>query len=629
MPAPRGSRGGARGARGGSRGGRGGAATAAAAASQPAPESSGGGGGGADGDGNAAATVTLIDSTPESSAANTPIPSRPSTPSLAAPGGSGSSTPATTRGGAGGAGGLSRFRPKNVRRDADERKKLDEQRSRDLAAKIKVEERELAKEERRARRGGRGRGDAMSQRGMMRRGGGGGGGGASGPFSAMPQENMKGGSGTAYGWSSGPSGRSGAGGGRGGGFGAGGRGGSGFNRAELTDEQRYRPRREHEPRVNVEVLSGFAEDDEGQPMFYEPRSNGAHPVGLFRTEHEDEIVKVATTAELEAEEQESDDDGDLFVPGKVPDGLGGSGGGMAGDDDNEVWHAAPTGASGSAAVKPEPGTEGESMDIDLADIPEAQVKAPPSPELTKKVPTAVMVDPSKEKKREKALQDPEVQHQMYDMQTLIQELSYYDPNIGNAGAEGADGEEAETRQDNGQDKEGRLYLFQLPPVLPPLVKPNEDGSISSAPIDLERNTGTSTTPSSAGTGAAKIKSEDSDLNNPDDEAATSEQLFPPEGGYIGKLIVRKSGKVSLDWGGTRLDLGMATETDFLTSSVMLETKDHPDQADMVTGHAAGMGQVMGKFVLTPVWDEEEDWNPSLEGIDMGDGGGQDAENADQ
>lgn len=102
----------------------------------------------------------------------------------AAPG-SGASTPATAAGrggaGAGGAGALSRFRPKNVRRDADERKKLEEQRSRDLAAKIKVEERELAKEERRARRGGRGRGDAMSQRGTMRRGG------ASGPFSAMPQ----------------------------------------------------------------------------------------------------------------------------------------------------------------------------------------------------------------------------------------------------------------------------------------------------------------------------------------------------------------------------------------------------------------------------------------------------------
>ncbi|KAJ1329532.1 DNA-directed RNA polymerase III subunit RPC4 [Microdochium nivale] len=534
--------------------------------------------------------------------------------------------------GAGGAGGLSRFRPKNVRRDADERKKLEEQRSRDLAAKIKVEERELAKEERRARRGGRGRGDAMSQRGTMRRGG------ASGPFSAMPQENMKGGSGTAYGWSSGGGGRGGSSSGKGG-FGGGRSGpGGGVSRGELTDEQRYRPRREHEARVNVEVLSGFAEDDEGKLIYYEPRSNGAHPVGLFRTEHEDEIVKVATTAELEAEEQESDDDGDLFVPGTVPDGLGGSGGGMA-DNDNEIWHAAPTGASGSA-VKPEPGTETESMDIDMADIPDAttaaQIKAPPSPELTKKTPAAVsgatVIDPSKEKKREKALQDPEVQHQMYDMQTLIQELSYYDPNIGtSAGAEGGEGgEEAEASKmasrSNGQDKEGRLYLFQLPPVLPPLVRPDADGSISSAPIDLDQTTAagmpSQQTSSSPLTTGMRIKSEDSDPNNSNDnEPPTSEQLFPPEGGYIGKLVVRKSGKVSLDWGGTRLDLGMATETDFLTSSVMLETKDHPDQADMVTGHAAGMGQIMGKFVLTPVWDEEEDWNPSLEGIDMGDGGG--------
>lgn len=360
-------------------------------------------------------------------------------------------------------------------------------------------------------------------------------------------------------------------------------------------------------------------------------------MGLFRTEHEDEIVKVATTAELEAEEQESDDDdGDLFVPGAVPDGLGA--GGMA--EDNEVWHAAPTGSSLSSAavaVKPEPGSAEEAMDIDMADIPEAiqsKVKAPPSPELTKKKPAAA--DPSKEKKREKALQDPEVQHQMYDMQTLLQELSFHTPSVASAagahnngaeteeGGEGGgagEGDEGEGHEDgaaaaklaaaNGQDKEGRLYLFQLPPVLPPLVKPNADGTISSAPIDLDDpSSGTGTPTTSANANTTKIKTEDGDELSP----AEMEPPFPPEGGYIGKLVVRASGKVSLDWGGTRLDLGMATETDFLTSSIMLETKDHPDQADVVVGHAAGMGQVMGKFVLTPVWDEEEDWNPSLEGI---------------
>lgn len=60
-----------------------------------------------------------------------------------------------------------RFRPKNVRRDEAERKRLEEERNRELAAKFKAEDLEFRQEERRARRG-RGRG-GLSRGGLTRR----------------------------------------------------------------------------------------------------------------------------------------------------------------------------------------------------------------------------------------------------------------------------------------------------------------------------------------------------------------------------------------------------------------------------------------------------------------------------
>lgn len=164
---------GTRGARGGrsSRGGRGGAAAAAAAsASASASTSSAPVDDGpsqsniqprsaADGN-DATPDVISVRSTP--SAQEIPPLRQSTTPSAASRAGG------------------TRFKPKNVRRDAAERQRLEQERNRDLASKIKQEEREQRAEERRARRG-RGRGDAMSQRGFIRRTV-----TASGPFSGVP-----------------------------------------------------------------------------------------------------------------------------------------------------------------------------------------------------------------------------------------------------------------------------------------------------------------------------------------------------------------------------------------------------------------------------------------------------------
>ena len=349
-----------------------------------------------------------------------------------------------------------------------------------------------------------------------------------------------------------------------------------------VDSTRYRPRRAHETRVNIDVLSGFAEDVEDPETHYQTfrsgQRTGSLPMGLFRTEPHEEEVKVATTAEMDI---------DAVAGGP--------------DDDNEVWHAAPKNA---VRVKAEPGTEADdAMDVDLSEIPPAPAAPAPA--------AAALESKEKERRRERALQDPEVQHAVLDVQALLQELRLY----------------KEGDEQSGQLKDGRLYLFQFPPVLPPLAKPPEDGDEHDEGSALDADQPTPTPAPQA-----KVKKEEGDAGAQigDDAQPSSMSSFsstlPPEGGRVGKLSVRRSGRVEMDWGGTRLTLGMGAEAEFLTSAVVLETREHPDNPEALTGTGYGMGQVMGRFVLTPVWDEEGDWEPDLADYDdaahgyIGDGG---------
>ncbi|KAI1377202.1 RNA polymerase III RPC4-domain-containing protein [Hypoxylon crocopeplum] len=461
-----------------------------------------------------------------------------------------SQTPSAVSSRAGG-----RFRPKNIRRDAAERARLEEERNRNLALKIKEEEREQRAEERRARRG-RGRGD-RSQRGVIRRTV-----TASGPFSAIANENVQA-SGSSWPWapSSNP----------------------GF--------PRYQPRRKDEDRVNIDLLNGSTDHAEDgislhQPSRYTQKSATGLPVGLLRMQHEDAELKVKTTAELEAEERQSSDDEELFVS-QAKEMLD-----VAMNEDSEVWHAAP---KSQVKVKAEPSADPESMDVDMADIPEAEANEPQSPQ-AKKRPIAGEdgAEAAQRKRKEKAAKDPEIMQTAYDLEAQLRELSLKTP---------ADGEE-----DDGQDKDDIMYLFQLPPILPPLVKVADDINIEAGAANLTSQENTS------GATTTKVKTEDG-ADKEKEKKYNPFSTLPPEGGLIGKLNVRKSGKVELDWGGTMLSLGMGADTEFLTSAIVIEQNVNLENPEASTGTAYGMGEVTRKFVLVPVWDEEEDWDPSLDDID--------------
>ncbi|KAI0884256.1 RNA polymerase III RPC4-domain-containing protein [Annulohypoxylon maeteangense] len=441
-----------------------------------------------------------------------------------------------------------RFRPKNVRRDATERARLEQERSRDLNMKIKEEEREVRAEERRARRG-RGRGD-MSQRGFARRTI-----TASGPFSAVPQESS--------GW------------------------GPKSDRTGFSSEytlSRYKPRRENEHRINVDALNGYNEYEDGS--IPPGKSRGTMPVGLLRIQHEDEEVKVKTTAELEAEERQSSDDEDLFFPESTEDLQN-----VGTEKDGEVWHAAPK--KGQVKVKTEPGADPDAMD--MSDIPEAaEVKEPPAE--TRRLINEVGATVLKRKRKSKAAKDPEIAQTLYDLRYQFDTLSLH----------AATGEkEGEDQEAHRRHKDDQIMLFQLPPILPPLAPPTND-----ADGETDSNGILNTAPKSHG----KIKTEDG--ANKEESGWNPFGTLPPEGGRIGKLIVRKSGKVEFDWGGTTLSVGVGADPEFTTTAVMVEQNVDLQNPELSTGVACGMGQINNKFVLAPIWDEEEDWDPNLEDIGL-------------
>ena len=90
-------------------------------------------------------------------------------------------------------------------------------------------------------------------------------------------------------------------------------------------------------------------------------------------------------------------------------------------------------------------------------------------------------------------------------------------------------------------------------------------------------------------------------------------------GVVGKLKVHKSGKVTLDWGGTDMEVKLGTEVNFLQDVVLVqpptadthqngeglgnEVEDAGDgiKKEDVKGRAYALGHVRKKMVLIPDW----------------------------
>ncbi|KAH6611075.1 hypothetical protein Trco_001095 [Trichoderma cornu-damae] len=478
-----------------------------------------------------------------------------------------------------GAASAGRFRPKNIRRDESERDALAQQEQQKAS--------ERAADERRARgrsrfRSKRSRGDAMGSRGgafgrpVA---------GASGPFS------------------------SGMGGPGGGWFGGAGGGGGSFARTGKAEgkgpgfgfagEGRFR-----ETRINADKLHTMAHDedldseDEAMLAALHTRSGSFMPMGILRREHKEAPVVVATTAELEAAENATGEEESLWVDGEGPGSLP-----PADQPEEGEWNTSSKRAIG---VKKE--LADDTMDLDVETKPAADER---------KLPAA------KIKAKKQAVQDLEENMIRTDLSLLASELGAITIN--------GDGEGKGEGEDKGEEtanKDGRLYLFQFPPLLPPLrqvaapqprIKVKEEE-------EAQRPSSLHNTPASASSAATPVDltqqgEEDQSSSDEEDEEEERRNGFRSQalsnGGLIGRLNVRKSGKVELDWGGRVLEMSPAAGINFLTTAVIVEESDEKPQNGVTTGESIGMGKIMGRFVLAPIWNEEEEWDVAPEELDIG------------
>ncbi|KAF7512125.1 hypothetical protein GJ744_002287 [Endocarpon pusillum] len=185
-------------------------------------------------------------------------------------------------------------------------------------------------------------------------------------------------------------------------------------------------------------------------------------------------------------------------------------------------------------------------------------------------------------------------------------------------------------------KEGRLYLFQFPPLTPMLINPSQPQK--QAEIKSEPNA-----PASASAPAPtepQVKKEDgadtkTALNTTSATESERPQLLTAcnpsslPAGPAGKLHVHQSGKVTLEWGhgghtneATNLEVKWGTEVDFLQDVVLLTSSSSPSSAAGGGGGGGGgrdggdqsvsggfdggkkawaLSQVRNKFVVVPDW----------------------------
>ncbi|EKD18045.1 DNA-directed RNA polymerase III RPC4 [Drepanopeziza brunnea f. sp. 'multigermtubi' MB_m1] len=589
---------------------------------------------------------------PNSSPATIPTETPAPTPAHSGPGassGAATSQPASdassaskagpsTRGGRGGARGgakaPSKFKPKANRADATKLAELARKEEARLAGIAATKAREEARALRGRGRPARGRGDAM---GRSSRGGGG-----SGLFGALP-ESIKnsstgftrlggGGGGGGSGVSgikteSGPSRSGGYTGGGGGGGGGGGRMG-GFNK-DYVPEPHYPGEDGDAPRVDIAMINLVPEDEDDEIQYIGTKSirkTGLRPVRLDRHEHKARVTIVNTGPVIKIEDDEDgvevDETRSSSRPGPADTRMG--------DPRDEI------------SIKTEPGLAATFRHIS----PDSTSTVEPlSPESKRKVKPELKMDddaamtgvlgekkaqPKKKRAHKQVIQTEEdkaeYERHLEDVAILASELGGLQGNLTDK-SKGTDGQEdvlMEEAAPKPEDKRsGRLYLFQFPPILPELYDPVKGKPIDPKKMhDLSADGNGDVEVSGTGTSAkSKAKARDrADLTGESvaikmeeetisiDKAKMEEEKrskgkrtpYVHEEGWIGKLVVRQSGKVELSWGGVNLLVGRGVDAGFLTTGIVVDGLEKgPVGGGAPEGRAMSMGQIMGKFVVTP------------------------------
>lgn len=395
-------------------------------------------------------------------------------------------------------------------------------------------------------------------------------------------------------------------GGGGGGGGGGGSGGGGGGGARDSKSKYFEPRypdQEYDdsPRVDIEDINKNYESDNEVVVTGSRKidrkgkgsaaTGGLKPVRLHREEHKERVTIVNTAPEPPSGIKKDPD------PVTISD-----------DSDVPMVDEERSGQPNAPRVKSEP--------VEEITLP----GPPPSPDSKRKTkgkePASALLDSPKKPKHKPAavkkkdekpvLQTDEdraeYERHLLDVQVLAEELGGMQARVQQSGDVAMSGVEADAR---GVDKkDGRLYLFQLPGVLTKLYnpatkqkKPKDTASEKDKDVEVVSSTN-KPTPVKVEEGGEVIIKQEEDTSHVNDEPVD-------EIGAVGKMIVRKSGRVEIQWGDTDMLVQRGTDTGFLGAGYVIDGVGAVAGEREQRGVGTGMGMVMGKFVVVP--DFERNW----------------------
>lgn len=225
-----------------------------------------------------------------------------------------------------------------------------------------------------------------------------------------------------------------------------------------------------------------------------------------------------------------------------------------------------------------------------------------------------------------------------DLRLLREELGFVKPNGFQTHSIDLDGDfKADNGADHSKDKrEGLVYLFQLPPIMPKILTAGERDIVDMKSTQIEK--AEKDKPPDMLKPIDLKRSQASDPNQKQPKPEPEETLVPDTRnanifmakdsalpvGRVGRLRVHNTGRVTATWGGASLELGRGSGSGLLQEVVMTENSRHraikfsaegkdKDNKDGESGKEKleerislgdkgwAIGQLGGGFVMTPDW----------------------------
>jgi DNA-directed RNA polymerase III subunit RPC4 len=315
-------------------------------------------------------------------------------------------------------------------------------------------------------------------------------------------------------------------------------------------------------------------------------------------------------------------------------------GGIDGMEIDEARSSPPPTTTEAAPIKAEADFDDETIAPNKAPAPPS---TPSSPESKRKVAKEVKVDPPSSPETKKKARKPELpkspeaklsdkkfqrdstrnevkpvlqteedqaeyDRHLDEMEHLVKELGGVRPPR----RPDADGDEfMEDGKEEAFELDGKLFLFQFPPVLPSLYNPKKSSKPENKKSKQETKKAAAAVEISPSKGGktAKVKNEPETEEKVEPEIVIEEETkLVEEEGWVGKMVVRKSGKVELVWGGTSMVVHAGTAGDFLSTAVVVDGRERPvvnqlREPGEPEGSAVGMGKIFGKYVVVPDWEK--------------------------